>query len=144
MNLTATFGLELTGDEGVSVLWKMNGVNIGSGTSVETGLLTDEDDGAKIQATVMSSGSYQESTLVTLTVTPDKTAPVVVSSDGSRFMNTLRLVYSEAMDEGAVGSYTVAGLSVDSAELIGEKKLHLSKMEMGNGYQCRIYLFPRF
>jgi hypothetical protein len=41
-------------------------------------------------------------------------------------MNTLRLVYSEAMDEGAVGSYTVAGLSVDSAELIGGNTVILS------------------
>ncbi|MDA7676551.1 PA14 domain-containing protein [bacterium] len=133
MNQTATFSLELTSDEGVSVLWKMNGVNIGSGTSVETGLLTDEDDGAKIQATVMSSGSYQESTVVTLTVTPDKTAPAVVSSDGSRYMNTLKLVYSEEMDEGAVGSYTVAGLSVDSAELIGTNTVILSTDEQTPG-----------
>ena len=119
MNQTATFSLELASEEGVSVLWKMNGVNIGSGTSVETGLLTDADNGAKIQATVMSANSYQKSNEVTLTVTPDKTTPVVVSSDGSRYMNSLKLVYSEEMDEGAVGSYTVAGLSVDSAELIG-------------------------
>ena len=119
MNQTATFSLELASEEGVSVVWKMNGVNIGSGTSVETGLLTEDDNGAKIQATVMSANSYQESNEVTLTVTPDKTAPVVVSSEGSRYMNSLKLVYSEEMDEGGVGSYTVAGLSVDSAELIG-------------------------
>ena len=81
----------------------------------------------------MSSGSYQESTLVTLTVTPDKTAPAVVSSDGSRYMNTLKLVYSEEMDEGAVGSYTVAGLSVDSAELIGGNTVILSTDEQTPG-----------
>ena len=133
MNQTATFSLELASDEGVSVLWKMNGANIGSGTSVETGLLTDEDDGAKIQATVMSAGSYQLSTLVTLTVSPDKTAPAVVSSDGSRYMNSLKLVYSEEMDEGAVGSYTVAGLSVDSAELVGGNTVILATDEQTPG-----------
>ncbi|MDB4805060.1 hypothetical protein OAH16_00490, partial [bacterium] len=133
MNQTATFSLELASDEGVSVLWKMNGVNIGSGTSVETDLLTEDDNGAKVQAIVMSATSYQESTLVTLTVTPDKTAPVVVSSDGSRYMNTLKLVYSEEMDEGALGSYTVAGLSVDSAELIGGNTVILATDEQTPG-----------
>ena len=47
MNQTATFSLELTSDEGVSVIWKMNGLNIGSGTSVETGLLTEDDNGGQ-------------------------------------------------------------------------------------------------
>ena len=87
VNSTATFSLELAG-EGLSVIWKMNGVNIGSGASVTTAVLTEEDDEAEIQAIVMSADAYQESNVVTLTVGPDKTGPNIVSASGGFFMNS--------------------------------------------------------
>jgi len=120
LNATATFSLELA-QEGLSVSWKMNGVNIGSGTSVETAVLTAEDDGAKVQATVLSADNFQVSSEVTLTVTADKTPPSIVSTDSSFMMDSLTLVFNEELGAVDASNFSIAGLSVEGAEVDGDR-----------------------
>ncbi|MDP7356800.1 MAG: hypothetical protein QF828_00055, partial [Pseudomonadales bacterium] len=116
VNSTATFSLGLA-NEDLSVLWKMNGVIIGSGASIETAVLSEVDDGSTIQATVMSSDSYQLSDEVTLTVTPDTTPPSIVSTDSSFLMDSLTIVFNEDMADPDASSFSIDGLSVEGAEL---------------------------
>jgi len=119
-NTTAQFSIGLSHDVG-QVFWKLNGNVVDQGLVFTTPELGDEHDGAKVQAIVIYNGS-QVSNEVTLTVTPDTTAPAVIATDASRFLNTLSLTYSEDMDEASAGeasNYNVAGLSVDSVELNG-------------------------
>ena len=64
----------------------------------------------------------QNSDEATLTVTPDTTAPAVIATDGSRYLNTLSLTFNEELDAGSAeksSNYNIAGLSLDSAELNG-------------------------
>ena len=103
----------------------MAGQVAGQGLTFTTPELGDEHNGAKVQAIVVYNGAHL-SNEATLTVTPDTTAPAVIALDGSRFMNSLKLVYSEALDDGEFGSYTVAGLSVDSADLLDSNTVILS------------------
>ena len=110
-------------DVGAKVFWKLNGQLQGEASVFTLSEITDELDGAKVQAMVVYNG-VQNSEEATLTVTADTTAPAVVSTDGSRFMNTLSLTFNEDLDAGSAensSNYNVAGLSVDSVELNGRK-----------------------
>ena len=123
------------------VFWKLNGQVVGQGQVFTTPQLTDDHDGAKVQALVIYNGS-QVSNEVTLTVTADVTAPTVIARDASRFLNTLSLTYSEDMDEASAGkasNYKVAGLSVDSVELNGRTvKLSTGDQTPGKVYTVSV------
>ena len=125
-NMTATFSLELTSTDGVSVVWKQDGVQIGSGASVETAVLTEDDNDTKIQATVMSADSYQYSDEVTLTVTADKTPPLIVSTDSSFLMDSFTIVFNELLGDVDASSFSIDGLSVEGAELEGDSTVIVS------------------
>ena len=108
-------------DAGAQVYWKLNGQLQGQGSVFTISEVSDELDGAKVQAMVVYNG-VQYSDEATLTVTPDTTAPAVIATDGSRFMNTLSLTFNEELDAGSAeksSNYNIAGLSLDSAELNG-------------------------
>jgi len=110
-------------DAGALVFWKLNGQLQGQGSVFTISEVSDELDGAKVQAMVVYNG-VQYSDEVALTVTSDKAPPSVVSTDGSRFMNMLSLTFNEDVDEesgGKASNYSVAGLGIDSAELVGRK-----------------------
>ena len=125
-NTDAQFSLELSHpDAGAKVYWLVNGSMHSEGSTLTLSEVSDDLDGAKVKAMVIYNGVLY-SDEVSLTVTPDKTPPGIISTDGSRFMNSLTLVYNEDVDEdsaGKAGNYSVAGLDIESAELLGRKVL---------------------
>ncbi|MBO89640.1 MAG: hypothetical protein CMP14_08970 [Rickettsiales bacterium] len=124
-NQSAEISLELANAAGSSVIWKKDGVQIGSGATISYGPLTS-DDGGKIQATVLSAGGYQMSAEITLTVTPDVTGPGLVSAQGSRTMNQMSLTFNETMGDTSASKFSIAGLSVEDAELVSDRKIVLT------------------
>ena len=68
-----------------------------------------------------SSDLYQISAEVTLTVTADKTPPNVVSTDSSFMMDSLTLVLNEELGAVDASNFSIAGLSVEGAELDGDR-----------------------
>ena len=111
------------------------------GNTLTLSEVQDDLDGAKIKAMIIYNGVLY-SDEVTLSVTADKTAPGIVSTDGSRFMNSLTVVYNEDVDEdsaGDAGNYSVSGLSIDSAEVMGRKVvLYTAEHDEGKVYTLKI------
>ena len=128
-------------DAGALIFWKVNDQLQGQGSVFTISEVSDELDGAKVQAVVVYNG-VQYSDEVALTVTGDKAPPSVVSTDGSRFMETLSLTFNEDIEEASAGkasNYRVAGLDIDSAELVGRKvTLFTAKQTPGKVYTVNV------
>ena len=141
-NTNPQFSIELSHpDAGAQIYWLVNGAMTTQGNTLTLPEVQDDLDGAKIKAMIIYNGVLY-SDEVTLSVTPDKTAPGIVSTDGSRFMNSLTVVYNEDVDEdsaGDAGNYSVSGLSIDSAEVMGRKVvLYTADHDAGKVYTLKI------
>ncbi|MBI2948303.1 MAG: Ig-like domain-containing protein [Verrucomicrobia bacterium] len=103
-NQTATFSMEATGTLTPLVIqWQKNGVSIpgGVGTTYTTPLLAKADNGAKYRAVVAIPGASMESTEASLTVTDDKTPPVIVKAEPKSNQTELVLTFSERLNQNS-------------------------------------------
>ncbi len=123
-NSSATFEVAIDTDPSapVCIQWQKDGVNIPGavGSPVTLDLLSAGDDGAKIRAIIAVPGFSVESEEVTLTVTPDTTAPELVSLTGVPSQPQVIVQFSERMDAGRAtrtSNYQIDGLQVTEATL---------------------------
>ena len=68
------------------MIWFYNGEPAGEGKLFTVNDLSDDDQGAEINALVIGPNSYQYSDTVTLTVTPDITTPIMVDASAHKSM----------------------------------------------------------
>ena len=144
-NGSATFeiGFESDPTAPVCIQWQKNGVNIPGavGSPVTIDLITFADDGAKIRAVVAVPGAFVESEEVTLSVTPDTTAPELLSINGVPSQPRVVLQFSERMDPSRAtqtANYQISGgLQVTEAQLSSDGTqvtLLTSEQEVGTEY----------
>lgn len=100
-NGSVNFSVDFTAtpDDPVCVQWRKNGVNIpgGTGATYTLDLLSSSDNNAKISALIAVPGFFVETEEVTLTVTPDTTAPTVVTAKGVPNESRVKLTFSERL-----------------------------------------------
>ena len=70
-----------------------------TGATLTTPVVTAADNGSQYFVVLKNGFSSQTSSIVTLTVIPDVTAPTLVSAKGSAFFNQFTVNFSETLDE---------------------------------------------
>ncbi len=106
--------------------WTKNGQNIAdaTGATLYIDRAAAADNGAKIAVKVTNSAGTTTSDEATLTVTADDVPPTLVSASGSAAFTTVRVVFSEPLDQTSAetaANYTLSGgVTVSGAALAAE------------------------
>jgi hypothetical protein len=117
----ATFSVVAGGSPPYTYQWYRNGVAIPGATSstYTTAATGTADNGAKYSVKVMNPFSEITSSEATLTVITDVTNPILYRAEGSPTMNTVTLVFSEAMRAAStnLANFSIPGLTITGARL---------------------------
>lgn len=106
--------------------WTKNGTDIdgATGSTYTIDRAASADDGAKIAVKVINSVGTVTSEEATLTVTTDDVLPTLASASGTDTFTTVRIVFSEPLDEASAetaGNYALSeGVTVSAAALAAE------------------------
>ena len=117
----ATFRVVAGGSPPYTYQWYRNGVAIpgATGSTYTTGATGTADNGAKFSVKIMNPFSEVTSPEATLTVITDTTAPILYRAEGGPTMNTVTLVFSEAMRASStnLANFSIPGLTINNATL---------------------------
>ena len=122
---TATFSVEFTGTPLVDAKWLVNGEEVAtdaviSGSSLNI-VASEANNGAKIKVELTNKSGSVTTAEAILTTVVDETAPEVVSANAlAGTVNNVTITFSEVVSAETAGntaSYTIEGLSVNSASL---------------------------
>lgn len=117
----ATFSVVAGGSPPYTYQWFKNGVAIpgATGSTYTTPATTTADNNAKFTVKIMNPFSEVTSPEATLTVITDTTNPILYRAEGGPTMNTVTLVFSEAMRASStnLANFTIPGLAITAARL---------------------------
>ncbi|MCZ7639745.1 MAG: immunoglobulin domain-containing protein [Verrucomicrobia bacterium] len=121
----ATFSIGYDGSAPLTFQWYKNNNPIAGATSHTLTLTTVplSDHGAKIKCQVTNAAGTATSQEATLSIDQDNTPPTIVVAKGSTDFRGVVITFSEPVDTvtgGNAGNYTIAGLTVTSAAVLGE------------------------
>ncbi|MBN2507691.1 MAG: tandem-95 repeat protein [Verrucomicrobia bacterium] len=147
----ATFSVTVTGGPvPYGFQWFFNGAEIpGANSDTYTIPHTTQADAGQYYVTVTNrAGGRVVSSVATLTVLEDLTAPTVVSATGDETLERVILVFSEAINPGAATdlfNYAIIGLTIDPAiEFDGDRTVVLktSHQAYSTEYTVEIFNIP--
>ena len=121
----ATFTVGYDGSAPLTFQWYKNNSAIAGATSPTLTLTAVplSDHQAKIKCEVTNAAGTATSQEATLTIDQDNTPPTILLAKGSTDFRGVVITFSEPVDEvtgATVGNYTIAGLTVGSASVLGD------------------------
>jgi hypothetical protein len=139
-----TFTVGFDGSAPLTFEWYKNNTLIAgaNGPSLTLTAVLFTDNQAKIKCKVSNAAGSATSQEATLTVVQDLTAPTLVSAKGSTDFLGVVVTFSEPVADASGGdknNYTIAGLTVNSATVLGAKVvLATSKQAEGATYTVAV------
>ncbi|HUS09554.1 MAG TPA: Ig-like domain-containing protein, partial [Pyrinomonadaceae bacterium] len=136
-----TFSVVPNGAPPISFQWSTNGVAVqdATGSTLTLSGLTMDLNNLKVKVNVSNAEGAIDSREATLTVTPDTLKPTIVKAQASETFTDVTVLFSEDVDPVSAAlkdNYTIAGLTVNSATIVGPRvvKLTTTTQTQGTAY----------
>jgi hypothetical protein len=133
-----TFSVVPNGAPPFSFQWYTNGVAVQDaiGASLTLSALTMDLNNLKLKVNVLNAEGNIDSREANLTVVPDTAKPTVLKAQASESFSDVTVLFSEDVDPISAANkdnYTINGLTINSATLVGTRAVKLSTTTQAQG-----------
>lgn len=140
-----TFSVVPNGAPPISFQWSTNGVAVqdATGSTLTLTGLTMDLNNLKVKVNVSNAEGAIDSRDAILTVIPDTLKPTIVKAQASESFTDVTVLFSEDVDPVSAANkdnYTIAGLTVNSATIVGPRvvKLTTTTQTQGTAYTVTV------